>query len=33
MRDWIMLAVPLLVVLYFLIKPSHFHAFVAWATQ
>jgi hypothetical protein len=33
MRDWLMLAAPLLVVLYFLILPSQFHAVVAWATQ
>jgi len=33
MRDWLLLAVPLLVVLYFLVLPSQFHAFVAWAIQ
>jgi hypothetical protein len=33
MRDWLMLAMPLLVVVYFLIMPNQFHALVAWATQ
>jgi hypothetical protein len=33
MRDWALLLAPLSVVLYFLLFPDQFGAFMAWATQ
>jgi hypothetical protein len=32
MRDWLLLALPVILVIYFLLLPDHFHALVAWAS-
>ena len=32
MQDWILLASPFILVIYFLVFPDQFHALVAWST-
>ena len=32
MRDWLFMLAPIGIVVYFLVYPGQFHAFIVWAT-
>ncbi len=33
MRDWLLLLAPIVVIVYFLVYPDQFSAFMAWGSQ
>jgi hypothetical protein len=33
MKEWIFAAIPIVLTVYFLLKPEHFHAALQWATN